>query len=494
MTEANRPKTSKRRHAIVVAGMHRSGTSALAGVLHRLGAELPATPLPPNENNPDGYAESRVICDLHDALLSEAGSSWDQVRGPAHDWFTSIGGDRGAQELAGAIQDEFGDAELFVLKDPRICRLLPLWKRVFEQLRIDASYLIAVRDPDAVARSLQIASDVPPAIGELLWLDHLLCAERETRDQSRAFVSYACLQDDWRVELARASEHARLPLPRADRSCESRIDAFLRRDRTPREAAGPRHPWIDRAWQCALAACEDPLADTEAFDALRGAFATAEAAFGPALGGAQQRLQAARDERREHAAQTRDLTERIDTAAEQRRELQTRLTRRREAAEALRKSVELLMRWVLDRSRSPDEPAPAELRAALSAIEKAPPAEIPQIASTAALLAEKNLRIRALELERARRANELVEAGRCIAQHESEHHPANKSDAEERLLGERARLSAQLERARQSTRETRAALESAELERDRLSDRLDHELRARPRSLGERIFGSRSRK
>ncbi|MCP5043045.1 MAG: sulfotransferase family protein, partial [bacterium] len=62
MTEANRPKTSKRRHAIVVAGMHRSGTSALAGVLHRPGAELPATPLPPNENNPDGYAESRVIC------------------------------------------------------------------------------------------------------------------------------------------------------------------------------------------------------------------------------------------------------------------------------------------------------------------------------------------------------------------------------------------------------------------------------------------------
>jgi hypothetical protein len=50
-----RPDT---RYAAVVLGMHRSGTSALAGVLARLGCDLPTQMMPANEFNPKGFYES----------------------------------------------------------------------------------------------------------------------------------------------------------------------------------------------------------------------------------------------------------------------------------------------------------------------------------------------------------------------------------------------------------------------------------------------------
>jgi len=48
----------KSRNAVVVLGMHRSGTSALAGVLARLGCDLPQTLMPTNDFNAKGYYES----------------------------------------------------------------------------------------------------------------------------------------------------------------------------------------------------------------------------------------------------------------------------------------------------------------------------------------------------------------------------------------------------------------------------------------------------
>ena len=50
-------RNDRKRRAIIVLGMHRSGTSALAGVLGLLGARLPARQLPANFANPKGYFE-----------------------------------------------------------------------------------------------------------------------------------------------------------------------------------------------------------------------------------------------------------------------------------------------------------------------------------------------------------------------------------------------------------------------------------------------------
>src|ERR1700712_2357048 len=68
---------STKRRAILVLGMHRSGTSALSGVVNALGPAAPKPLLAPRADNPRGFFESAALADAHDDLLLSAGSYWD---------------------------------------------------------------------------------------------------------------------------------------------------------------------------------------------------------------------------------------------------------------------------------------------------------------------------------------------------------------------------------------------------------------------------------
>lgn len=70
---------SAQRRALVVLGMHRSGTSAAARVFSLLGAELPQNLLPPTEGNASGYWEPAALVAAHDSLLAELDSRWDDL-------------------------------------------------------------------------------------------------------------------------------------------------------------------------------------------------------------------------------------------------------------------------------------------------------------------------------------------------------------------------------------------------------------------------------
>ena len=63
---------------IVVLGMHRSGTSALTGMLHSLGIHLgPEEDLKsPQKDNPQGFWENNTLVEFNDRLLNRANSSW----------------------------------------------------------------------------------------------------------------------------------------------------------------------------------------------------------------------------------------------------------------------------------------------------------------------------------------------------------------------------------------------------------------------------------
>src|SRR5208282_5648526 len=58
--------SSPKRRAILILGMHRSGTSAVAGVLSALGVAGPKTLIDPHDNNPRGFFESAVLRVAHD--------------------------------------------------------------------------------------------------------------------------------------------------------------------------------------------------------------------------------------------------------------------------------------------------------------------------------------------------------------------------------------------------------------------------------------------
>ena len=75
---------------VVVLGMHRSGTSALAGILGLLGVHLGSKLLnAPAEENAKGFCEHTGILDLQQTILLTLGSNWDDTRPlPAYWWGT----------------------------------------------------------------------------------------------------------------------------------------------------------------------------------------------------------------------------------------------------------------------------------------------------------------------------------------------------------------------------------------------------------------------
>ena len=64
------------RRVVVILGMHRSGTSACAQLLHGMGLDFGPNLLGANRWNPFGYSEAVELVLSHDAILSRLGRNW----------------------------------------------------------------------------------------------------------------------------------------------------------------------------------------------------------------------------------------------------------------------------------------------------------------------------------------------------------------------------------------------------------------------------------
>jgi hypothetical protein len=178
--------------------MHRSGTSLLTGMLNRLGAKSPKTLVPAAPDNPKGFAESARLVEVHNRILSSAGSNWLDWTPFNPDWMHSAVSEPFVTELGQAFDNEYADAPFVAIKDPRMCRFVRLWFDVLSERRIKPLPIIAFRNPLEVAASLEARGGTPVMHGTLLWLRHVLDAERATRGLSRAFVDHQRVMEDWR--------------------------------------------------------------------------------------------------------------------------------------------------------------------------------------------------------------------------------------------------------------------------------------------------------
>ncbi|HWU51599.1 MAG TPA: hypothetical protein VN153_02180, partial [Tahibacter sp.] len=149
------PTIGTQRTAIIVAGMHRSGTSVTTRIVNLLGAELARDLIPGDVGNERGHWESRAVQDLHNRLLAELGSDlYSPVNVPAG-WFDSADARPWIARLRELIAAEHPTAGLFVLKDPRIALFLPLWSEALRQSGIVPRFILPFRHPEAVAASLE---------------------------------------------------------------------------------------------------------------------------------------------------------------------------------------------------------------------------------------------------------------------------------------------------------------------------------------------------
>jgi hypothetical protein len=300
-------KSSSQGRAVLVLGMHRSGTSAVSGVISALGVAGPKTLASPNEWNPRGYFESPRIFAAHDELLTSVGSRWDDWR-RLDPQLLLAKTEQQRQTIKALLIEEFDGAPLIFIKDPRICRFVPLVTSILAELNYRPVAVLMLRNPFEVAHSLYRREKFALSKSILLWLRHVFDAELHSRHMPRCFLSYEKLLIDWRRQMELIAEKTGIRWPDRSESTGFKIDEFLTAElRHERFSSGKisDHPEVVPLAHDTYEALMDIVAIGESrelldrLDHLRTKFNDACRTFEPMVAdmeAAQRELAAARDE------------------------------------------------------------------------------------------------------------------------------------------------------------------------------------------------------
>jgi hypothetical protein len=226
MTSRSEPETVRSDAAgpsrvVAILGMHRSGTSLLAGTLQECGLDLGEvnTSAPANEK---GNRESWLLTALHEDLLRAAGGGWDRLPerpvswGPLH------------REIRDLFVGRFAGRPVWGFKDPRLLFCLEGWLEVLPRLELVGVFRHPLEVAGSLVRRTPARFTLEKALA--LWLAH---NRRLLAWQERIPCPLLEFGDDGRAFNARAAALARrLGLPRAaEPAALTFFDAGLRHER-----------------------------------------------------------------------------------------------------------------------------------------------------------------------------------------------------------------------------------------------------------------------
>ena len=234
-----RSANSMPRNIVFVIGMHRSGTSALAGSLLRLGAALPDQMLKANEFNIKGYFESEAVVAANDRFLAEMRRHWNDCR----PLIQPEGSQRqlAEDECKRLLADIFTPSPIVVLKDPRVSLLAPIWVNAAIKAGIQPRFVIVLRDPVATASSIMRRDGLDEESAVALWLRYVFDAELHSRGHPRTMVQAEAFVRDPVATLSQVGTKLQLGWPTDPEVARDAlvrfIDASLLND--PRDMTNP---------------------------------------------------------------------------------------------------------------------------------------------------------------------------------------------------------------------------------------------------------------
>ena len=225
--------------ALLVLGMHRSGTSACARIANLLGAELPDEILPANEGNDSGYWEPQAVVDFNDRILEISGFGWDDPVSEA-----AIAGRLGAAERDAAaelVKTAYDGATLIVLKDPRCAMMPAFWIEAVRAAGYTPALVHCTRPAADVAASLNRRDDMNLDEAGLLWAQSNLSTLRVRSDHSCLVLNYEGDISGWPEAMAGFAATAGFSWPKSPDEIEDALADFLKpvRAGTPAAFSGP---------------------------------------------------------------------------------------------------------------------------------------------------------------------------------------------------------------------------------------------------------------
>jgi hypothetical protein len=182
---------TERKKLIVVVAMHRSGSSAITNALPILGVHLGDSLLDGIEgNNAKGFFEDEELNALNIEMLAAVGNDWHHLAPLTHLDFDLLRQNGFFLRAVELLRAKTTNIQIFGFKDPRVSKLLPFWQKVFAHCAFEVSYLLTLRNPISVARSLSQRNSFIPGKSYLLWLQHVLAGITQTAGASRVIVDY----------------------------------------------------------------------------------------------------------------------------------------------------------------------------------------------------------------------------------------------------------------------------------------------------------------
>lgn len=220
--------------------MHRSGTSLVARILANLDFFIgnPEDLLPPNEANPLGYVERVDVAKANSRLLHSQGLNWHTLHNLSLDSVSEDVISKFDADVKKIVQ-KLSEGDRVAIKNPLMSVLLPLWQPYL----VDPVFLICIRNPLEVGRSVNSRNNIPVSVGCALWELYTRSALLFTQGSPRLVLHYESLLTEPGGEISRLLKflraHGRRPLPRdAQKRAKAAIEAKLHRhrlDETPEE-------------------------------------------------------------------------------------------------------------------------------------------------------------------------------------------------------------------------------------------------------------------
>lgn len=146
---------------VFILGMHRSGTSCLAGSLERCGLFLGDVVRQSSQHNDNakGSHELKAAMRIHDEILADNNGSWYQP--PTH-----ISVNRRRKKALMEIIAHLAETVPCGIKDPRLVLLLDIWTELVDSYAMIGTF----RHPTAVVRSLVKRNQLSENDAYNLWL------------------------------------------------------------------------------------------------------------------------------------------------------------------------------------------------------------------------------------------------------------------------------------------------------------------------------------
>jgi len=137
--------------------------------------------------------------------------------------------------------------------------LLPIWEQILKEQDKEIACILVFRHPQAVIQSLRVRDHFSHEKAAILWLDHVLEAERQTRHIKRFWIDFDQLLLDPFAVLLELQAHFHLSLESNQIDQKEAIQGFI--DPQLNHAAIHEdiqlHPWLQQVYKLHMQFAQD---------------------------------------------------------------------------------------------------------------------------------------------------------------------------------------------------------------------------------------------